>query len=807
MLFMCDNYKAAVEIWSFLGVVEGIVYSSILQAHPISLLQQQQQQPFTNPLMSKGTRALAVQLLQRLCTPSPVLRLRLADKLLALLPTAGVLTELTELLLWVLKLDEAVGYCVAHGLVETLASRLLAHTHTLLEEEALPTTFFKQQHPFFEKNEAACSCKLLSTLLLRVASCSLGRRRLIQHVQPLLTTMASLQLLEAAANKDSAEAASTMQRALRDHSTSAQSMHYAVQAASLLLAAWAEGAPSRLCRQLLLEACWAVGAEEPPPCQLLLCKAPTQEEFIRGSMGSNSYSSSDMGGPTMRDVKNFICTKLDMAGLVEDDFGMELLVEGRIVALGLRIVDVYAHFENHHQGGAMVVTYRLKGLDGDATEEFVETLTRKYDDSSIEQSALDLATLRALMQRLLLWRVDEREGLSRLLTAALRGKEAAIAHAYFACVVGLVVDHDHDDAPMPVLHCLARHIPPGAAWPSPDNLLRVAPILAEAPAALHHVTSTMPTSCKEALLQRLCMELQSPVDLLPFVHLAPALQDLVTSTTVVPTLAARIRTHEKTNHYEVACQLLAALCTPAIADKLTKEGLIQALHHLETEHVAAEQLLERLAACSETAAERITALREQTANAQRARAEQRRAAALASLAAAAHFADELEEEEACACLVCREGYLQAPGALLGVYALRCGDTLTSHMRPIHPACHAAAKRADAALRVAKSEWEGAALRNGNVPCNCIVPLYDASVDAEEYARAVGGLGGRLWAMARSVHAEGNDQLLPWVLCAAREGGGGEEMDDERWRTAMQVAVDVRAGRLTCEDVFGNDGGV
>lgn len=127
---------------------------------------------------------------------------------------------------------------------------------------------------------------------------------------------------------------------------------------------------------------------------MLLDKAATQEEFIPGSMGSapyrydlaermlagvapegmkpavlpgqrqvlqavrccdespscvirfvlpsptNTHSVSDVGGPLMRSVKDFICRRLDMDGLVGDDFGMELLVgvgDGP-VALGMRPV-------------------------------------------------------------------------------------------------------------------------------------------------------------------------------------------------------------------------------------------------------------------------------------------------------------------------------------------------------------------------------------------------------------------------------------------------------------------------------------
>ena len=51
-------------------------------------------------------------------------------------------------------------------------------------------------------------------------------------------------------------------------------------------------------------------------------------------------ASSDVG-PLMRNVKNFICRRLDMTGLLDDDFGMELLVAGSIVDLGLSVDAVY----------------------------------------------------------------------------------------------------------------------------------------------------------------------------------------------------------------------------------------------------------------------------------------------------------------------------------------------------------------------------------------------------------------------------------------------------------------------------------
>ena len=73
---------------------------------------------------------------------------------------------------------------------------------------------------------------------------------------------------------------------------------------------------------------------------LVLNKAHTQEEFVRGSMTKNPYSSSEIG-PLMRDVKNKICHQLDLLGLLEDDYGMELLVAGNIISLDLSIAQVY----------------------------------------------------------------------------------------------------------------------------------------------------------------------------------------------------------------------------------------------------------------------------------------------------------------------------------------------------------------------------------------------------------------------------------------------------------------------------------
>jgi E3 ubiquitin-protein ligase UBR4 len=155
--------------------------------------------------------------------------------------------------------------------------------------------------------------------------------------------------------------------------------------------------------------------------------------------------------------------------------------------------------------------------------------------------------------------------------------------------------------------------------------------------------------------------------------------------------------------------------------------------------------------------------------------------ALSPLAAELAVLDEEgdDEPEGLCCMVCREGYALQPGSLLGAYAFTravpadefpgcapppgfgggaaasssawggagaaasaaAGAMLTtvSHFNLIHAACHASARAADAALRQPKREWEGASRRNGDVLCNCLVPLRGGAVTDTAYVAAVAAL--------------------------------------------------------------------
>ncbi|CAI5468995.1 unnamed protein product, partial [Closterium sp. Yama58-4] len=131
---------------------------------------------------------------------------------------------------------------------------------------------------------------------------------------------------------------------------------------------------------LLRHLCNTICPTRPEPeYEMLLIKAATQEEFLPGRLQHNPYSSKQVG-PLMRDVKNLICKELELHGLMDDDYGMELLVGGQICSLGLSVRAVYEQVWK--QRGAMSVTFRLQGLDGEATEPIVKELEEGGEEAT-----------------------------------------------------------------------------------------------------------------------------------------------------------------------------------------------------------------------------------------------------------------------------------------------------------------------------------------------------------------------------------------------------------------------------------------
>lgn len=130
--------------------------------------------------------------------------------------------------------------------------------------------------------------------------------------------------------------------------------------------------------------------------------------------------------------------------------------------------------------------------------------------------------------------------------------------------------------------------------------------------------------------------------------------------------------------------------------------------------------------------------------------------------------DVQEEEDGLACMVCREGYSLRPSDLLGAYSYskrvnlgvatsgsargECVYTTVSYFNIIHFQCHQEAKRADAALKIPKKEWDGAALRNNESLCNSLFPVRGPSVQLTQYIRFVDQHWDNLNALGR---ADGN----------------------------------------------------
>ncbi|XP_071948294.1 E3 ubiquitin-protein ligase UBR4-like isoform X1 [Antedon mediterranea] len=128
---------------------------------------------------------------------------------------------------------------------------------------------------------------------------------------------------------------------------------------------------------------------------MTLEKDPQQEDYLQGRMQGNPYSSNDTDlAPLMRDVKNKICRDCELVALLEDDTGMELLVSNKIISLDLPVKEVYKKIWCHdNEGEPMRIVYRMRGLLGDATEEFIETLDSSKDEEADDEEIYKMANV------------------------------------------------------------------------------------------------------------------------------------------------------------------------------------------------------------------------------------------------------------------------------------------------------------------------------------------------------------------------------------------------------------------------------
>jgi E3 ubiquitin-protein ligase UBR4 len=122
----------------------------------------------------------------------------------------------------------------------------------------------------------------------------------------------------------------------------------------------------------------------------------------------------------------------------------------------------------------------------------------------------------------------------------------------------------------------------------------------------------------------------------------------------------------------------------------------------------------------------------QRANAERQKVLEDAAASVSPELAA--MIEDIADEDSWSCCICKEGYAYYPDQLLGFYVFV--DTKerlsTTHFVGIHPICHHRNKP----IRRDQSEWDAAAVRNCERPCNGIFPIPSVSIRVEDYRSAL-----------------------------------------------------------------------
>eukprot|EP00301_Raphidiophrys_heterophryoidea_P004344 c11897_g1_i1.p1 GENE.c11897_g1_i1~~c11897_g1_i1.p1 ORF type:complete len:680 (+),score=178.00 c11897_g1_i1:236-2041(+) len=213
-----------------------------------------------------------------------------------------------------------------------------------------------------------------------------------------------------------------------------------------------------------------------------------------------------------------------------------------------------------------------------------------------------------------------------------------------------------------------------------------------------------------------------------------------------------------------------------------------------------DEIVQESSSGSSTVVDAVKALRKETLERKRQLAMKHRMKALEELGLAAPSnegttskpacMEDLDDETGLCCMVCREGYTFKPGEVLGVYVLckrlglpptsagfdpqklisslaaasgkpsrslggsgpggselgeDLGITTLTHFNVIHLSCHLEATQAERSKRVPKEEWDSAALRNSQTPCNNFMPVWGPEVSEEVYAHSVG----RFWGYLRN----------------------------------------------------------
>ena len=348
---------------------------------------------------SQSVREEAAGLLSTLAESLPSRGLAFLDMLLSMLPGAcgspRSSMEYFELLRGMMAADSRKLYAVACGALRQLCNLIDLEARRIRAQEASQMVDMAQGSVLKTLLEILQSLLELPTILTKF--------KRDEQLPTLLHALLCMRGLIMQKTSTSDECATRLMQMLTTlHEGSEADRRRFVAACISAMSEHAEGRAEdgRSLVFIFEQLCGLVCPEKPEPeYKLMLNKTATQEEFIRGSMTKNPYSSTAVG-PLMRDVKNKICRDLDLGGLIEDDNGMELLVAGQIIKLDLTVAAVYEQVwarstaaQAYAEGSAspMVVVYRLQGLDGEATEPIVDTLEEEGGEEQDPESEFAIA--------------------------------------------------------------------------------------------------------------------------------------------------------------------------------------------------------------------------------------------------------------------------------------------------------------------------------------------------------------------------------------------------------------------------------
>lgn len=365
---------------------------------------------------SQSIRSEMCGLISVLCAQSSARRSRFLNLLMTLLPAAQSAgesaAELFELLFRMVESEDSRLYLTVKGFLSTIC-RLI--TDEVVRIEAQERSFHIDISQGFILHKLI---ELLSKFLeLPNIRSRFMRDRLLSQVLEALLVIRGLIVQKTKLISDCNRLLRELLDSLLQESN--ENKRHFIRACVSGLQSHGRERKGRTSLFILEQLCNIICPTKPEPVYfLILSKAHTQEEFIRGSMTKNPYSSAEIG-PLMRDVKNKICHQLDLLGLLEDDYGMELLVAGNIISLDLSIAQVYeqvwrkTHSQATNSAAAtgvlsasgtvpnrdcppMTVTYRLQGLDGEATEPMTKEL--EEDREETQDPEVEFAIAGAMME-------------------------------------------------------------------------------------------------------------------------------------------------------------------------------------------------------------------------------------------------------------------------------------------------------------------------------------------------------------------------------------------------------------------------